>query len=89
MLYQDRRAVDGTDANHQSRLNGNSGSVLQGAFYLPSQQVTFNGAAGMSTNCMYLVARRVLYSGDMHISNTCPADSGGGGYAGKKVRLVE
>ena len=75
MLYQDRRAVDGTDANHQSRLNGNSGSVLQGAFYFPSQQVTFNGAAGMATNCMYLVARRVLYSGDMHISNTCPADS--------------
>jgi Flp pilus assembly protein TadG len=89
MMYQDRRAVDGTDANHQSRLNGNSNSVLQGAYYFPSQQVTFNGAAGMTTNCMYLVARRVLYSGDMHISNTCPADSGLGGFAGKKVRLVE
>jgi hypothetical protein len=88
-MYQDRRAVDGTDANHQSRLNGNSSSFLQGAFYFPSQQVTYNGAAGMSTTCMYLVARRVLYSGSMNISNTCPADSGGGGFAGKKVRLVE
>jgi hypothetical protein len=43
----------------------------------------------MTTTCMYLVARRVLYSGTMNISNTCPADSGGGGYAGRKVRLVE
>ena len=79
MMYQDRRAVDGTDANHQSRLNGNSGSVLQGAFYFPSQQVTFNGAAGMSTNCMYLVA------GACFIRATCtsptparPTADGGG-----------
>lgn len=89
LIYQDRRAVNGTDANHQSRLNGNSTSFLQGAFYFPNQQVTFNGTAGMSTNCMKLVARTVLYSGDMHISNVCPADSGVLDFTGKKVRLVE
>ena len=89
LVYQDRRAVNGTDANHQSRINGNSSSFFQGAFYFPNQQTTFNGTAGMSTNCMKLVARTVLYSGDMHISNSCPSDSGVLDFTGKKVRLVE
>lgn len=89
LVYQDRRAVNGTDSNHQSTLNGNSSSFFQGGFYFPNQQVTFNGTAGMSTNCMKLVARTVLYSGDMHISNSCPSDSGVLDFTGKKVRLVE
>jgi hypothetical protein len=88
VMYQDRRAQDSTNSNYQSRLNGNSSSFFQGAFYFPSQQVTFNGAAGMSTNCMQLVSRRVLYSGNMHISNSCPTDSGASSFTGKKVRLV-
>jgi len=89
IIYQDRRAQDGTNANQQNTLNGNSSSFFQGAFYFPSQQVTYNGTAGMTTNCMQLVARRVLYSGNMSISNSCPANSGANSFAGKKVRLVE
>ena len=89
MIYQDRRAVDGTSANQQSKLNGNSESSFQGAFYFPSQQVTYNGTAGMTTTCMQLVARRVYYSGNMNISNSCPTNSGASSFAGKKVRLVE
>jgi hypothetical protein len=89
LVYQDRRAQDGTNANQQNTINGNSDSTFQGAFYFPSQQVTFNGTAGMTTDCMRLVARRVLYSGNMHISNTCPADSGLPDFTGRKVRLVE
>ena len=88
LVYQDRRAVNGTDAAHQSKLNGNSNSFFQGGFYFPNQQVTFNGTAGMSTDCMKLVARTVLYSGNMHISNSCPSDSGVLDFTGKKVRLV-
>ena len=89
IIYQDRRAVNGTNANQQSRLNGNSSSVYQGGFYFPNQQVTFNGTAGMQTNCLQLVARTVVYSGDMDITNSCPADSGAHAFDGKKVRLVE
>jgi len=88
LFYQDRRAQDGTSANYQSTVNGNSSSFYQGAIYFPRQQVTFNGAAGMSTQCLQLVARRVYYSGNMNISNTCPADSGAHDFTGKKVRLV-
>ena len=89
ILYQDRRAINDTDANHQSRLNGNSNSTFQGGFYFPSQQVTFNGTTGMQTQCLQLVARIVVYSGDMNISNNCPANSGAHAFDGKKVRLVE
>lgn len=89
IIYQDRRAVDTASANFESKLNGNSNSFFQGAFYFPAQQVTFNGTAGMTTDCMKLVARRVVYSGNMNISNTCPANSGVPDFTGKKVRLVE
>jgi hypothetical protein len=88
IMYQDRRAQDGTNASQQNTLNGNSGSTFQGGFYFPSEQVTYNGTTGMTTVCMQLVARRVLYSGTMNISNSCPADSGASDFTGKKVRLV-
>lgn len=89
LMYQDRRAQDGTNSNFQSTVNGNATSTLEGALYFPSQQVQFNGTAGMTTNCLQLVARRVYYSGDLNISNSCPSDSGAGAFTGKKVRLVE
>ena len=89
IVYQDRRAVNGTNANQQSRLNGNSSSVYQGAFYFPNEQITFNGTAGMQTNCLQLVARTVVYSGNMNINNSCPANSGAHAFDGKKVMLVE
>ena len=89
IVYQDRRAVNGTNANQTSRLNGNSSSVFQGGFYFPNTQVTFNGTTGMQTNCLQLVARTVVYSGDMDITNSCPANSGAHAFDGKKVRLVE
>ena len=88
LVYQDRRAQDGTNSNQQSRMNGNASSFLQGSLYFPKQQVTFNGTAGMSTQCFQLVARRVYYSGTMNISNSCPSDSGAHDFTGKKVRLV-
>ena len=89
IVYQDRRAVNGTNANQSSRLNGNSNSVFQGGFYFPNQQVTFNGTTGMVTDCLQLVARTVVYSGNMAINNNCAANSGAHAFDGKKVRLVE
>jgi Flp pilus assembly protein TadG len=87
IFYQDRRAQDGS--NVVNKINGNSDSTFSGAFYFPSQQVTYNGTAGMTTTCMQLVARRVTYSGNMNIANSCPANLGYKAFAGYKVRLVE
>ncbi len=88
IIYQDRRAVNGNNANTTSQINGNSNSIYQGSLYFPNQQVTFNGTSGMQTNCLQLVARRVEFSGNTGITNTCPSDSGASAFEGKSVRLV-
>jgi hypothetical protein len=43
----------------------------------------------MNTNCMQIVGKDVAFTGNSAISNTCPANSASGSFAGKKVRLVE
>lgn len=89
LMYQDRRALDSTSANHQNLINGNASSAFQGAFYFPNQETTFNGTAGMQTSCMQLVARRVILSGNSSISNSCPENSGASAFEGRTVKLVE
>ena len=89
MFYQDRRAPSCGSAGCKNIINGNSSSSLLGAAYFPSQELQFNGTAGMTTDCLQLVARNVSYSGNMDISNTCDKDSGASSFAGRKVRLVE
>ncbi|MBB3764021.1 pilus assembly protein TadG-related protein [Sphingomicrobium lutaoense] len=89
-IYQDRRATSTASASASSpnKINGNSDSHFRGAFYFPKQQVTFTGTAGMSTACVQMVARRVYFSGNSAISNSCPAGSGSGAFKGRHVRLV-
>jgi hypothetical protein len=85
IVYQDRRApVDNGD-----KINGNSTSKLEGALYFPRADLTFNGTMGMNTNCLQLVAKRVTFTGNSGITNSCPAGSGASSFAGKRVRLVE
>jgi len=86
MFYQDRRAAQ--CLNNCNIINGNASSVLQGAFYMPNQQLTFNGTSGMNTNCLQMVALTLQFMGNSSITNTCPAGSGSHAFDGKKVRLV-
>ncbi len=89
LFYQDRRAQDGNSANNQNHINGNSSSFFQGAFYFSGQEVFMNGTSGMSTACVQMVARRVSFSGNTAINNSCPTDSGAGAFDGSMIRLVE
>jgi hypothetical protein len=84
LFYQDRRAPN-SDSN---RINGNSASSFQGAFYFPSQGVEFNGTAGMRTECIQIAARRVSFVGNSTIINQCPSNSGAGAFSGLRVFLV-
>lgn len=85
LIYQDRRA----SSTLTSKLNGNSSSSIEGAFYFPNQPVIFNGTTGMTTACMQLVARRVTFTGNAAISNTCDdSDGGADSFTGRHVRLV-
>ena len=83
LFYQDRRALD----NNDNKINGNSGSKLEGAIYMPGQSLTFNGTSGMNTECLQLVSRRVGFSGNTNITNNCPT-GGSHSFTGTRVELV-
>lgn len=83
LFYQDPRTPYGNDT-----INGNSVSTFQGGLYFPSRQLTFNGNTGMNTQCLQLVARTLVFSGNSSIQNTCPANSGAHAFDAIFVRLV-
>jgi Putative Flp pilus-assembly TadE/G-like len=89
LFYQDRRAVSPENGNNKTNIiNGNSSSVYQGAIYFPKQPLQFNGTAGMTTNCLRLVAWRIKFTGDSEISNVCPSGSGVATIPGTVIKLV-
>ena len=84
-FYQSRTAA----SDNSILINGNANSSIEGALYFPKADLTFNGTAGMTTNCMQIVAKDVAFTGNSAISNVCDTNVGGGhSFAGKKVRLV-
>ncbi len=84
LIYQDRRAATGVS----NKINGNSSSRLQGAFYFPRQMLDFNGNSGLTTDCIQLIGYRVSFSGNSSISNNCPLGAGHD-FRGTIVRIVE
>jgi Flp pilus assembly protein TadG len=84
LFYQDRRAAAGTT----NTVNGNAVSKFQGGFYFASQDLSFSGDSGMTTDCVQLVSRRVTFIGNTRIVNVCPVDSGAGSFIGTRVFLV-
>jgi hypothetical protein len=85
LFYQDRRARDSNQAN---KINGNSNSEYQGAFYFPSQELEFTGNSGMKIDCIQMVALRLDFSGNSRVRNICPNGSGAQAFIGTAVRLV-
>jgi hypothetical protein len=85
LFYQDRRAVDSNQAN---KINGNSSSAYQGAFYFPKQELEFTGNSGMEIDCIQMVALRLDFSGNSRVRNICPVGSGAQAFIGTAVRLV-
>jgi Flp pilus assembly protein TadG len=85
MMYQDRRAP----VDNAFTINGNNGSTLEGAFYFPRADFTYNGNAGMTTTCLQIVTKRVQFTGSSAISNVCPDHPEWAGFTGKRIRLVE
>ncbi|HET6940833.1 MAG TPA: pilus assembly protein TadG-related protein [Sphingomicrobium sp.] len=85
MIYQDRRAT----ADNSQLVNGNSSSKLEGALYFPRADLTFNGTTGMNTNCLQIVSKRVQFTGNSAVNNTCPPASASSAFTGRKIRMVE
>jgi Flp pilus assembly protein TadG len=89
LFYQDRRAeLSDTVVN---KINGNSSSLMSGAFYFPNQQLQINGTAGLNFNCAKFVSYVVEFAGNGSINNTIDtacAAGGDDGFMGRHVRLV-
>jgi hypothetical protein len=92
-IFQDRRA---TDCNQCNKINGNSGSIIQGALYFPSQELEYNGTGNTTAQCTMFVARRLNFSGNSATTNKfagindplCAAFGFGSGAQSSMVRLV-
>lgn len=65
-LFQDRRAPD---CNNCNKINGNSGSIIQGSIYFPSQELEYNGTGTTSAICTRFIGRRLNFSGNSATSN--------------------
>lgn len=85
LIYQDRRAA----ADNSVKINGNSGSYIEGAFYFPRAEFTYQGNTGVNSNCMQIVTKKMVFTGNSAVSNSCPAGSGASSFKGRKIRLVE
>lgn len=89
-LYQDRRAIDG----NVNKINGGSGSIIQGTLYFPSQELVYNGDGTAAAVCTQFVTRRIVFSGNNTTSNkfakgsTCGDLVAGTLGGGTLVRLV-
>jgi Flp pilus assembly protein TadG len=84
LMYQDPRAALGNTV----RINGNSSSSFEGGFYFPKAYLTYNGTTGMRTECLQIVARRLEFTGNSKVSNTCPTDGAAKAFDASFVRLV-
>lgn len=70
------------------KIEGNSASTFEGAFYFPKQHVTFRGNSNMATNCIQMVALRLTFEGNTVINNECPTGGGAKAFDATWVRLV-
>ncbi|HEX8215042.1 MAG TPA: pilus assembly protein TadG-related protein [Allosphingosinicella sp.] len=89
LIYQN--AIAELQTNGVGNLNvisGDSTSILQGAFYFPSQAIQFIGNGSMNSDCLRIVARRIQFSGNSSAgSESCPRSDDYPLY-GAKVKLV-
>lgn len=91
-IYQDRRAS--TCTGNCNNINGNSGSIITGAIYLPKQEVYYNGSGNVTATCTMFVSYRVTFTGNSATSNKfkdltdCSAEGLPGNSTQQMVRLV-
>jgi len=85
LVFQDRRA---TLMGNQVQINGNSSSKLEGAIYVPRNEIQMNGTTNMNIRCLQLIGYRFVFTGNSQITNVCPAKTGSGTFKGNIVRLL-
>ena len=70
LVYEDRASPG---SNNRNKLNGNSSTILNGKFYLPKSDITFNGTAGVTSACLLIAAKNITLGGTTNMSTFCPS----------------
>jgi len=79
--------------NMQNIIQGNNGTVIQGAVYIPGRGLEFTGGSSTASACLQIVAKRVKFTGasSMQVMSECAGTGMGAIVAGdtsRKVRLI-
>jgi hypothetical protein len=83
LFFQDP-AADG----RLSSFAGGSGMTMKGITYMPSGTLRYTGGSSNASECLFLVASRVTFTGTSRIRNQCP-DELADEFAASAVRIVE
>jgi Flp pilus assembly protein TadG len=70
LIFEDRDS-EGSTGN---KLNGNASTILNGTIYLPVSNLDIKGSAGVTTQCLLLVASTISISGNVDMESFCPGD---------------
>lgn len=71
-----------------NKFNGGASGSFLGAIYMPTQLVTLQGNATFTTDCLQIVSRTVVMTGNTRITNDCPVGTAADSFVGTQVRLV-
>jgi hypothetical protein len=62
-----------SQGNTGNKFNGNANTVLNGTIYLPKSSLDIRGTAGVTSQCLMLVASTITISGNAAMESFCPA----------------
>ncbi|HYD24261.1 MAG TPA: pilus assembly protein TadG-related protein [Croceibacterium sp.] len=62
-----------SEGNAHNKINGNASTILNGAVYLPVSNLDLRGSAGVTSQCLLLVASTISLSGNVSMESFCPA----------------
>jgi Flp pilus assembly protein TadG len=68
LIFEDRNSPGNTG----NKLNGNANTVLNGTVYLPVSNLDVRGTAGVTSQCLMLVASTITISGNAAMESFCP-----------------
>lgn len=83
LFYQDPRG----DATHT--INGGANINIEGIIYMPTGDLTYNGDATQTAQCLLIVTERVGFGGTNNIDNDCNTEVTKWAGKAKVIRVVE
>ena len=70
LIFEDRNSPGNTG----NKINGNASTILNGTVYLPVSNLDMRGTAGVTSQCLMLVASTITISGNAAMQSFCPVD---------------